>query len=386
MIKSKNNKNNPLILGILGGGQLAKMLSLEAYKMGINISIIEKSSKTPAGEITQNEFPQGWKDRAELDKFIEISEVITLENEFIDPEILSYIEQKRKVFPSSKTISLIQDKFTQKETFASTGIPLPNYSEINSPKEAKYFAEKNSFPIVIKTRKYGYDGYGNFTAKNNDDIEKGFLKFHKDEKRPLLAESFVDFECELAVMVARSSEGEEIIYECVETIQQNHICHKVIAPARVSLEIRQKAQRIALDCVRAIGGVGVFGVELFLTKSGELLVNEIAPRPHNSGHYTIESCRTSQYENAIRAVLGLPLGSADMIKPCAVMINLLGEKQGDGVPENVVNLLTHKNIKLHLYNKKSSRIGRKMGHITLIGDDLNDVIKEIDSAYKSLVW
>ena len=386
MIKSKNNKNRPLILGILGGGQLAKMLSLEAYKMGINISIIEKSSKTPAGEITQNEFPLGWENRTEIDEFIKLSDVITLENEFIDPEILSYIEQKREVFPSSKTISLIQDKFTQKETFSSAQIPLPNYSEINSAKEAGIFAEKNSFPIVIKTRKYGYDGYGNFTAKNNDDIKKAFKKFHKGEIRPLLAESFVDFDCELAVMVARSSLGEEMTYECVETIQQNHICHKVIAPARVPENIRKKAQEIALKCVRTIGGVGVFGVELFLTKAGELLVNEIAPRPHNSGHYTIEACVTSQYENAIRAVLGLPLGSIEMIKPCAVMINLLGQKEGDGVPENITKMLAHKNVKLHLYNKKSSRIGRKMGHITLIGDDLNDVMKEIDSAYESLVW
>ncbi len=386
MIKSNNDDNMPIVLGILGGGQLAKMLALEAYKMGLNIAIIEKTAQSPAGEITQNEFPAGWDDKSELEKFIQASDIVTLENEFIDPEILAQIEKKRTVFPSSKTISLIQDKFIQKETFKSHGINLPNYAKLDNTAEAKEFAENNSFPIVIKTRKYGYDGYGNFTARNHGDIEKAFQKFHDGEIRPLLGESFVDFECELAVMVVRSSNGEQACYPCVETIQENHICHKVIAPAGISKEIRNKAQNIALECVRAIDGVGVFGVELFLTKQGDLLVNEIAPRPHNSGHYTIEACHTSQFENAIRGLLGLPLGSCQMRTGVAVMINLLGKKEGNGVPQDVRGLLSHPKVKLHLYNKKSSRIGRKMGHITLTGDNIEDVLKEINLAYDSLVW
>lgn len=388
MISSNIKDGYPLRLGILGAGQLAKMLALEAYKMGLNVNTIDHSAETPAGDMTKSEFTKGWENTEELDKFIQESDIITLENEFIAPSILEYIEKSRKVYPSSKTLSLIQDKFIQKETFRNNGIKVPKYKLINSVEDAISFGEDFGFPYVMKARKFSYDGYGNYTVKDREDAKRGFEHFNPNSKleRPLYAEEFVDFSKELAVMVVRSAKGELRTYPCVETIQKNHICNEVIAPAEIDDEYKNKAQELAIKCVEAIDGVGVFGVEMFFNSNKEIVVNEIAPRPHNSGHYTIEASYTSQFENGIRAVLGLPLGSTEMIKKYAIMINLLGERDGSGVPENVEDLLKNDKVKLHLYNKKGSRVGRKMGHITLIGDDIEEVKNNANQAFKSLIW
>lgn len=386
MLLSKIN-NSALTLGILGGGQLAKMISFEAYKMGLNISIIEKSKASPAGLITQNEFAGGWEDKNTLDKFIQSCDVITLENEFISPEILSYIEQKREVYPSAKTISMIQDKLIQKSNFQDAGLPLPYFDKIDSQDDAVKFGEKHGYPFLIKTRTLGYDGYGNITIKSKEDIPKALEKFKPEETgRQLMAESFVNFTKELAVMIVRSKSGEIKSYPVVETIQKNHICHEVLAPASITKEQIEKAKEISINAVKKIDGIGIFGIELFLTESGEILINEIAPRPHNSGHYSIEACYTSQFENAIRAVLDLPLGSTEMVKNNAIMINLLGEREGVGVPEDIIEFLKNDKVKLHLYNKSSSRVGRKMGHITLIGDDAKQLREDATKALDSLKW
>jgi 5-(carboxyamino)imidazole ribonucleotide synthase len=387
MLLSKINNDKPLTLGILGAGQLAKMIANEAYKLGLNISTIDKSTGTPTGDMTKMDFTKGWEDKEELDRFIESADVVTLENEFISPEILEYIEQKREVFPSSKTISMIQDKFIQKSNFKKADLPLPIFEEINSKEDAINFGKNYGYPYLIKTRTMGYDGYGNMTIHSEEEIDSAFEKFASNENpRRLMAESFVDFDMELAVMVARSKTGEMKTYPVVQTIQKNHICHIVIAPAKIKSDIADIATAVASECVRTIDGVGVFGIELFLTKEGKILVNEIAPRPHNSGHYTIEACYTSQFETAIRAVLGLPLGSTDMIKPNAIMVNLLGERDGSGVPSDVTEFMKMDDVKLHLYNKKSSRFGRKMGHFTLIGDNPNQLRQKADNALNSFKW
>jgi 5-(carboxyamino)imidazole ribonucleotide synthase len=372
-----------MILGILGGGQLAKMLASEAYRLGINIAIIDKSANTPAGDMTKLDFTTGWDDKEALDNFINVSDVITLENEFISPDILEYIEKRKAVFPTSKTMRLVQDKFVQKNCFAENDIPLPKYSAVNSPDDIYNFAEQYGYPLLIKTRTLGYDGYGNFTIHKEEECEAAFNKF---SGVPLMAEQFIDFEMEVAVMVARRRNGEIAVYPCVETIQQNHICHKVIAPAKIDIDLAMQAQDIAVKAVKAIDGVGVFGVEMFVTKDARILVNEIAPRPHNSGHYTIEGCYCSQYENAIRAVLDLPLGNTEMIKPAACMINLLGTRDGAGTPTDVADTLLQKHTKLHLYDKKTSRIGRKMGHITTIADTIEEATEEADKAFAAFKW
>ncbi len=379
--------NKPLTLGILGGGQLAKMLAQSAYQLGLQVAIIEHGENSPAGIMTKHEFPGGWSSEADLEEFITVSDIITLENEFINPNILEKIAERRLCFPTAETIALIQDKFVQKQTFQSAGIPTTEFQAIDSVQSALDFGNIHRFPFVLKTRTLGYDGYGNATIRNQNDAYAAWNKFTQtEEPRELMAEKFVNFTKELAVMVARNRRGEVAVYPCVETIQENHICRVVIAPAQIEPALQHLAKEIALACVEAINGVGVFGVEMFLASDGAIMVNEIAPRPHNSGHYTIEACHTSQYENAVRAVCNLPLGSPDMIAPAAVMVNLLGERSGDGIPDSVVDTLKHPTASLHLYGKSGSRKGRKMGHITTLGHTTEEALESAISAAKAIIW
>ena len=387
MLKSIYKENRTFTIGILGGGQLAKMLASAAYRLGLNVAIIENHRESPAGDMTKFDFSIGWNNSVDLDEFIDESDIITLENEFIDPEILEYIEKKRKVYPSSKTMRLVQDKLTQKETFQSAGLPVPKFEKIDNIEDLHEFSKKYGFPFVVKARKYGYDGYGNASVFDESLIDSSFNKFNDGtKKRDLMAEAFVDFTKELAVIITRNPNGETVVYPCVETVQYRHICHEVIAPAEIDSVLQNEAQNIALKAVESINGVGVFGVELFLTKDNKVLINEIAPRPHNSGHYTIEGCQTSQFENCLRAVCNLPLGSSKLIAPAAAMVNLLGERDGIGVPSDINGLLRHNSVWLHLYNKKSSRNGRKMGHITAIGETRNIALGRAKSAADAIEW
>ncbi len=387
MIKSPYKENSVFTLGILGGGQLAKMLANAAYKLGINVAVIEGHSESPAGDMTKHDFTNGWNSQSDLDTFIEASDIITLENEFIDPDILDYISKSKKVFPSPDTMRLVQDKFIQKESFRDSGLPVPYFEKIEAEADLINFGERRGYPFVLKARKYGYDGYGNATVFNKENVGEAWNKFKvSNPDRELMAEEFVEFTKELAVIVARNQNHQTEVYPCVETVQYRHICHEVIAPAEISEDIQMKARQIALKCVNSINGVGVFGVELFLTNTGNILVNEIAPRPHNSGHYSIEACYTSQFENCIRAVCGLPLGSSNLIVPAAAMVNILGQNDGSGVPETISEVLLHRKVSLHLYNKKQSRSGRKMGHITALGANQQEARTLAKSAADAISW
>ena len=365
----------PITIGILGGGQLARMSTYQAYKLGFNVSILEKTLNSPAGMLTKNEFV-GWVDDQEtLKQFSESADIITLENEFIDHEKLEFLEKLGKtVIPSSKTISLIQDKYVQKKTLSSYKISVPKFVEVDSAMTYKEISKIIGKKFVLKSKKLGYDGYGNATVKSEKEFIEAFEILSK-RHNSLLAEEFIKFSKELAIIVVRT-ENEIKTYPVVETIQKNHICHTVIAEADIPKKIKKKVKEIAVKSVKAVDGFGLFGVELFLTKDNKILVNEMAPRPHNSGHYTIEACVTSQFENHIRSVLSLPLGSTKMVKKHAVMINLLGKKIGAGVVENYDKALKNSDLHLHIYGKESSRMGRKMGHVTLLGNDLKKILKE----------
>ncbi len=387
MLPSLYHPDRALTLGILGGGQLAKMTALAAYRMGLQVAIIEHAEQSPAGCMTKFDFNKGWNDVEELDRFVSACDVVTLENEFIDPTILERIEERRLVFPSSATVALVQDKYTQKQSMQKAGIAVADFVAAASVDELVAFGETKGWPIVIKTRKFGYDGYGNQTAYRISDCQSAWAKFRNTESpRDLMAEEFVRFTKELAVIVARNRRGEVVVYPCTQTIQQQHICVSVLAPAPIEETLQKKAQEVALACVEAINGVGVFGVEMFLTESDEILFNEIAPRPHNSGHYTIEACVASQFENCVRAVCNLPLGSSAMHQGGAAMINILGERNGSGIPDSVVDTLRHADASLHLYGKKDSRVGRKMGHVTALGPDLNQAFHKARAAVEALIW
>lgn len=371
-------------IGILGGGQLARMSAYQAYKLGFEIAILEKEHQSPAGQLTKFDYAGWMNNKKIIQKFIKDCNVITLENEFIDYRDLQYIEKSgKRVFPGSKTISLIQDKFIQKKTLQKNQIPVPNFIEVKDSSTYEMISEKLGKKFVLKSRKMGYDGYGNALVNNKKSYEEGIKKLslrHSD----LMAEQFIDFQKELAVMVVRTR-NEIKSYPVVETIQKNHICHTVIAPARIENKLLNVVDEISVKTVEAVNGIGIFGIELFITKDNKILVNEMAPRPHNSGHYTIEACITSQFENHIRAVLDLPLGSTDMIKPCAVMINLLGKKTGEGIIENYNTALEDEKVHLHIYGKAKSRLGRKMGHITMVGDNLNTILSKAKKIERKII-
>ena len=387
MLPSIYNPSQPFTLGILGGGQLAKMTAQEAYRLGMRVAVIEHGENSPAGVMTKLEFAGGWKDADELERFIAASDIITLENEFIDPDILDAIAERRHVFPTPATIRLVQDKFTQKTTMAAAGIPVPTFAVMSTKEDLIAFGVQHGYPFVVKTRKFGYDGYGNATIRRETEIDMVWRRFMEGEDpRPLMAESFVTFTKELAVMVARNRRGETAVYPCVQTIQQGHICVTVLAPAPIEEHLQKRAQEIAVQCVEAIDGVGVFGIEMFLTTDDQIIFNEIAPRPHNSGHYTIEGCFTSQFENCIRAVTNMPLGSAEMRVPAACMINLLGERTGSGIPDSVLEMLRIDTVALHLYGKKDVRMGRKMGHLTATAATVDDAFSAANAALDRFVW
>ncbi len=379
------SSNRRKCIGILGGGQLARMSAYKAYKLGFDIAILEKHKDSSAGQMTHKEYV-GWVDnKSILKKFTEVCDVVTLESEFIDHHYLEKVEEFGvRVLPSPKTISLIQDKFIQKKTLAKKNIPVPKFVEVKETSTYENLSKLLGAKFIVKSRKLGYDGYGNALVKNKMDFEEALKKLSARHSA-LMAEEFVNFTKELAVMVVRTKK-ETAVYPVVETIQKNHICNLVIAPAKIKKSLEKQSEEIAINCVKAVNGIGIYGVEMFLTTEGKVLVNEMAPRPHNSGHYTIEACYTSQFENHVRAVLGLPLGTTKMVKKYAVMINILGKTNGLCEPQNLSEVLKSKDAHVHLYGKSESRKGRKMGHITFVGDNLDELINKAKEAEEKIIY
>ncbi len=360
------------------------MSAIAAYRLGFEVAILEKIQRSPAGQLTHNEFV-GWvEDKKLIEEFTDASSVITLENEFIDSAVLKRIEDSgKKVIPSSKTIGLIQDKFIQKKTLQKFGIPVPNFFEVKSIENYEEIIKIIGNPFVLKSRKMGYDGYGNAMISSEKEFKREYERLTKRNPE-LLAEEFINFEKELAVLVVKNR-TEIKTYPVVETIQENHICKVVIAPASVSKKVLEKAAEIGIECVKAVEGCGLFGIEFFLDNSGNILVNEMAPRPHNSGHYTIEACKTSQFENHIRSIMNLPLGSVEMVDKAAVMINLLGKRKGKGIVRNYRESLCDPDLHLHIYGKERSRIGRKMGHITFVGSNRDELLQRAYEMEKKII-
>ncbi len=360
-------------LGILGGGQLAQMTAQAAISLGIEIVIFERKPDSPASRLTHHQVVGAWDDDSALEEFIRLCDVITLENEFVDPSVLQTIEEAGvPVYPSSATLARVQDKLIQKMTMRDAGIPVSDFRSVDSPDAIRSAADHFGYPMLLKARRDGYDGYGNFTLEVENDIETAWEKLGGNDGRELMIEKFVPFECELAVMVLRGRDGEISTYPVVETVQRDHICHVVRAPANILQDSINIASDIARKAVTEIDGVGVFGVELFKLKDGTILYNEIAPRPHNSGHYTIEACVTSQFENHIRTVLGWSLGATSLVKPTAVMVNLLGERNGEARAEGIRDALAIAGAHVHIYSKRDVRPKRKMGHITVLGDSIEE--------------
>jgi len=377
MAKTLNKTSNKHIasghrIGIVGGGQLAKMTALPAIALGCQIIILERTENTPSSSLAAEILYADWDDPVNLLNLADKVDVVSLENEFIDANSLQALEQAgHQLYPSSTTISLVQDKLIQKRALSDVGIAVAPFAAIDSPEDIKQQAEQLGWPLVLKARRNGYDGKGNATLMSAADIDDAWAKLDGDN-RELYVEGFCDFAGELAVMVTRGANGEMVNYPVVESVQKDHICHIVKAPARIDDALANAAIDLARKAVTTIDGVGSIGVEMFLTKENKIILNEMAPRVHNSGHYTIEACECSQFENHVRAILGLPLGSTEMIAPAAVMINMLGEEQGTGYPVGIEQALAVKGAHIHVYGKTTTNIGRKMGHITALGSDINE--------------
>lgn len=352
-------------LGILGGGQLAKMTALAAATLDIETVIFARQPDEPALKVTPYQITGDWDDEKLLMQFAQMCDVVTLESEFVDVEIMRRIEAfGTPVLASPDTLELIQDKLVQKRHMQQANIDTPRFRKVSVGTDVLEAAQEFGFPLVLKARRDGYDGYGNATIRRAHDIEPALKKL---AGRDLLVEEHVKFVRELAVIVARNASGQVRVYPVVETVQRNHICHIVRCPAAIDESTAVIASEMAKNAVEAIDGVGVFGVEMFEMPHNQVLFNEIAPRPHNSGHYTIEGTITSQFENHVRAVLGYPLGDIAQIAPATVMINILGERNGAPNPDALKNALATEGAHIHLYGKSEVRVGRKMGHITVLG-------------------
>ncbi len=370
--------NYPLKIGIVGGGQLGRMLTQSAKKLGFTVTVIDPTPSSPAGQVADKQIIADYKDEKAIRKLAELSDIITFEIELANDKILFELMKKGKIIhPSPETLGIIRDKLRQKQFLKSHGIPSASFKEVKTKNDILSLAKEFGYPLVLKARTDAYDGRGNALIKNEKEIDSSLLKL---KEKPIYVEKFVQFIKELAVMVGRSSSGEIVSYPVVETIHINNICDTVIVPATVSREVYNKAQHIAKETMKYLKGAGVFGIEMFLTKNNEVLINEIAPRVHNSGHFSIEASKTSQFEQHIRAITGLPLGKTDLIVKAAVMKNILGTKDGPGIPTGIAKALKISGVSLHIYGKKESRSQRKMGHITVIGESVKDCLKKANQA------
>ncbi len=376
--------NNIPILGIIGGGQLAKMLCQAAGKLGVSTRVIEKSNDCPASQIASEFVVGDWEDPEVLIDFSKSCDVVTLESEFVEADILKKAEDAGTVvLPNSDSVRIVQDKYFQKTRLVENGVSVADFISVETEEELEKAGQKFGWPLVLKTRKLGYDGKGNTTVASPEDISRAW-KTLGGGKVSLFCEKFVPFERELAVMVCTDTDGSTVTYPLVETFQRDHICHEVVCPAEAFDNQKQTAIDLAVDAVKSVGGIGSFGVEMFETQTGQIIVNELAPRVHNSGHYTIEGCYCSQFENHVRAVLSLPLGSTEMILPQAVMVNILGEKDGEGWPGGLPRSIGNEKVNIHWYGKTKSRVGRKMGHITSIGYSREACLKAARKAVENV--
>jgi 5-(carboxyamino)imidazole ribonucleotide synthase len=355
-------------IGIIGGGQLGQMLTLAAQPLGFHVLVVDPGTNSPAAQVGAAQIVADLYDATALQQLAERSDYLTIEIEHLDTTLLDDIARLGKpVNPAPATIAMIQDKLVQKQFLEQAGIPVAPFTKISDEAAAKKALRDFGGNMLLKTRRGAYDGRGNLLVSSTSDIKKAFQAF---EGQPLYAEKCIPFQKELAVMIARGLTGETALYPVVETVQERNICIEVLAPAPITKLAADTARQVALKVAAQLEGAGVFGIELFLTTDNQILVNEIAPRVHNSGHYTTEACATSQFEQHIRAITGLPLGSTEMIVPAAVMVNILGERNAETRPQGIDKANKKPHTRVHVYGKSPTKIDRKMGHITSVGDTL----------------
>ncbi|HEX2472906.1 MAG TPA: 5-(carboxyamino)imidazole ribonucleotide synthase [Nitrososphaera sp.] len=363
----------PICVGIIGGGQLGKMIAHEARRMSFKVIVLDPTERCPASSIADEQIVADFKDEDAIMRLAAKCDVLTYEIELANSTTLKDLEAKSyPVRPSPETLHIIQNKFRQKSFLRQHKIDVADFDRVRSEDHLYQLCENFGFPVMLKACENSYDGRGNFLISSGQQIGQAFNYFSNNE---IMVEKFVPFTKEISIMVARNPSGEIASFPVAENIHKNGILDTSIVPARISQEVELKAKRIAEMTMEVLKGAGIFGIEMFVTKRGDLLINEIAPRPHNSGHYTNEACSVSQFEQHLRAVLDLPLSKPELLCP-AVMVNILGNEHlsGSYAIKGLRRLLSVAGVKLYVYGKKTSRPGRKLGHITATGRTVEEAL------------
>ncbi|UQZ48659.1 5-(carboxyamino)imidazole ribonucleotide synthase [Bacillus sp. PK3-037] len=363
------------VIGMIGGGQLGKMMAVSAKQMGYKVAVVDPVKDSPCGQVADIEITASYNDREAIRKLAEISDIITYEFENIDYDALHWLKGHAYLPQGSELLLITQNRETEKKAIQSAGCEVAPYRIVKTMDELKEAVQSLGLPAVLKTCRGGYDGKGQFVIKEASQIEEAAALL---EHGTCILESWVSFKMELSVIVVRSVNGEISTFPAAENIHHNNILFQSIVPARVEERIQEKAAELAVKLADELNLVGPLAVEMFLTEGDELLVNELAPRPHNSGHYTLDLCETSQFEQHIRAVCGLPLGKTELLKP-GMMVNLLGDEVK--IPEEEPELL--KEAKLYVYGKHEIKKGRKMGHITFMKQPEGEWIQEITNKWRN---
>ena len=359
------------VIGIIGGGQLGRMLSQAAKNLEYKTVILDPIPLCPAGQVSDHQIVANYNSISAAKSLSNMCDVVTYEFENVDLECLMKISEDIDVFPSPEILRISSNRILEKQKLRNIGAPTVEFLPINSIEDFNQAKRIIGFPMIIKTASSGYDGKGQKLLKSEHDIDD-YLINSINTKKSFIAEDFSDFNCEISVICARNIEGDIITFFPSENIHENHILNISIVPPRVSNKVITSARNLAINVAEALDLVGLLAVEMFLTKNNELLINELAPRPHNSGHYTMNGCETSQFTQLIKILTKQPLGNTNL-SCSSVMINLLGDLWiNNSSKPDFDKLNKSKNIFVHLYGKDEPRIGRKMGHINITSENISD--------------
>ncbi|MFU8848277.1 MAG: 5-(carboxyamino)imidazole ribonucleotide synthase [Opitutales bacterium] len=370
-------------IGILGGGQLGRMLILAGRALGYRFHVFEPKGPCAAGMVADQEVNADYCDTAALKRFAESVDVITLEFENIPAEVIDTLSAITSVLPGKQALHICQHRQREKDFLKASGLPCAPFVYADSAESLKEAVATIGFPCVIKTAAFGYDGKGQIKLNAPQEAKDCNQLWDSLGKPPrVVVEKWIHHVGEFSVVCARKADGSKIALPMAENVHVHHILHSSIVPARVTEATREAGEALAFKIADHLDVVGLIAVELFLDETGELIVNEMAPRPHNSGHYSIEGCFTSQFEQHIRAVTDLPFGSVELHRP-TVMINLLGDLWKNGTPDWSA-LLNDPLCKLHLYDKGEARPGRKMGHFTVMGDEIEATLQRAETHFNAL--
>ena len=371
-------------IGIIGGGQLGKMMILDAKRLDTYFVILDPTPKCPADSIADEHIVADFDDVRAFHELADKVDVITYEFEHINAQALQELEAEgHKVYPSSETLLHIQNKYDQKMWLRQNDLPVPDFKKVETPEDIREAGKIFGYPMMLKTCTGGYDGNGNAPVDTEADVERAFEALGSG-KLPLMVEAFCPFEKEVSILVCRSVNGDVKVFPVAENVHKDSILDETTVPANISETSTEKAMDIARRAVHAFNAYGMLCIELFVTADGEVLVNELAPRPHNSGHYTIEGCVTSQYENHIRGILGLPLGSAELIRP-TVMKNIIGQYSVDKAEvKGLEEAYAIGEVKVHIYGKEKVSKGRKMGHITVTDTTVESALEKARLAHSKI--